>query len=67
MTDNTTQTRTDIEPMVPIMPESRPRPDGGEPQPRAAGEPRREPPTPTDHATEYERDCEEIEPLVEPF
>lgn len=66
MTDNTTQTRTEIEPMVPIMPQSRQRPDGGETQPRRSRQSEPERPTSTDHASEYERDCEEIEPLVEP-
>lgn len=67
MPARTSPDSTDIEPMVPIMPTERTRPDGGEPQrPRRSRPSRsRDRPADTSYASEYTRDDEEIDPLVE--
>jgi hypothetical protein len=64
--DTTTETRTRpaaaIDPMVPVMPGTDIRTDGGRP-PEPLGGRRR--PTDTSYTTNYGRGTEEIQPLVE--
>ena len=61
-TEPRTRPTDDIDPMVPIMPRSDIRTDGGRVPTR---EPVRDRPASTDHTTEYDRGTEEIEPMAE--
>jgi hypothetical protein len=62
-TEPRTRPTDEIDPMVPMLPRTEIRTDGGR---TAAPEPTPEPPLDTTYATEYDRGTEEIAPMVSP-